>query len=105
MREANKAAGVHLGAEDGVVVVVAKVGARHVAELDHVGAGDERGGRPLGQLVGVVLQLRRQHCSALVLQLLPPVHTCPMPVQPIAWKRSTGCMSSQLYLHASPATG
>lgn len=59
-----------------MVEVVAEAGAGDVAELDHVGAGDESGGRPLGQLVRVVLQLCRQHRPPLVLQLLPPVHAC-----------------------------
>ncbi len=76
MHGSGEAFEANLGAEHGVVVVVAEVGARHIAELDHVGAGDERGGCPLGELVGVVLQLCCQHRSALVLQLLPPVHTC-----------------------------
>lgn len=37
---------------------------------------DQGGRRPLGNLVGIVLQLSGQHRTTLVLQLLPPVDTC-----------------------------
>jgi hypothetical protein len=52
---------------------VADVLARDVAELDVVGAGEDRLDRPLGQLVGVVLQLVGQDGAALLVELLPPL--------------------------------
>ncbi len=62
-----------LRAEDDVARGVADVLARDVAELDVVGAGEDRLDRPLGQLVGVVLQLVGQDGAALLVELLPPL--------------------------------
>ncbi len=106
----NKAETAGLGAEDDVMRVVTMRGAGNVAELDHVGAGDEGGRRPLGQLVAVVLQLRRQHRAPLVLQLLPPVHACTncLLYLPLLCRKDIGglmkasCMQSATSVKPSP---
>lgn len=57
------------------MVLVTWVHASHVAQLDEVHACDQGGAGPARQLGSVVLQLCGQHCTALVLNLLPPVHS------------------------------
>ena len=64
---------LHVGAEDHVGVGLLDVGARDVAELDHVGVREDRLQRPLRQLVRVVLELGREDGAAHRVELLAPV--------------------------------
>mmetsp|Transcript_53338 Transcript_53338/g.133909 ORF Transcript_53338/g.133909 Transcript_53338/m.133909 type:complete len:221 (+) Transcript_53338:20-682(+) len=65
---------VELRAHNDVVVCILHVEAGYVSKLDGVRPRQEGLRRPLGELVGVVLQLHGEHRAALGVQLLAPVN-------------------------------
>ena len=55
----------------------------HVAELQVVSSSQDALDCPLGELASVVLQLVGEHCAALGVQLLAPVHSAAAPGVPL----------------------
>lgn len=62
-----------LGPQNLMVVVVSRGSPGHESQLEHVGVHQHGLGDPLGQLIAVVLQLQRQDCRLLALQLFIPL--------------------------------